>query len=731
MDFSKLVTKFSELITGKTIVVPAYQRAFAWGDNLIKLFIADLQKCHTKGITYYYGHFIMEELEDKREVIDGQQRLTLAALFITYCHKVHDIQPDNHLLTFAQSFETVSYDQDLYLQIQQDLGTKSLEQIAKEIKEYPKATLSLQRLLQALKVLDDKLGTLDKAKLQAYLTILAQAEVSKHFVYNKAVAVQMFELHNTRGISLTLMDKVKAKLMQFVYEHGGDSREDYVQQVQAQFAKVYAMEQDLKAASFRGDLSLQELFFYHLRMVDDGNSANFTQPGQNNEESIIDSYLVSRLEKEQESTTYALTLAEKFAESVRFFSEDLPKLDREVSDLVGDVLVLDKAKSTELFLLIYHNKGKINAEQLQLWEKLLFTQDFHDLYYRKQYREDFPRLYKELKQILVDPNTELDREEAITDRLKYYVQNGFRYDTEGLQYIVYKHLIKHQYNILYGAYHFWRNKMRYLLYKYEKSNGVDLRQLREVMKEGAALEHILPREWEWEWIKNCCKSDEEQNRFNQDIREYLNGIGNLLLLSQSENSTHGNKKPAEKEYSINGSSYQIHNENKERWKKPEQWIDLIQERGNKVVDFLFTYFFAAPYKPWQQSKQKIEELSTKLDTKNSNIELRSWGHMGYFFEVGLPQKDDSQTHMRVYIIASPPKHDDFKIYAGFFYKRITGENKQKEEAVKVIKETMDLDEKDDEWSKPYSIDEMDRFVKDLQLVIEKLKEAGFKPLPEA
>ena len=775
--------KFSELVAGKTIVIPVYQRAFAWGDDLIKWFIADLQKCQTQGLDYYYGHFILEQNDEQYEVIDGQQRLTLAALFITYCHKVHSIEPDNHLLEFSQLFRTVSYDIFLYSKIRQDLRTKSPEQIAEDLKTKPRSlivtpqqlatqtaeflqdqpeielaairelctktveevnkshevTLSALRLVQALKVIDDESKKLGQGQLPDLLAVLGQATVSEHLIDSKNVAVQMFELHNTRGIPLTFMDKVKAKLMQFVYQHGGDSREDYVQQIQRKFGRIYRMEEDLKATSFRGNLSLQELFYYHLRMIDDGHSTDYTQPSQNSEQNIIDTYLVNRLQEDPEPTTYALSLAFNFAESVRIFCEDLPKLDPKEGYLVGDVLLLDKARSTELFLLICHNGAEINTDQLRLWEKLLFIQDFHNLYHRKQYKEDFPGLYGAIMGILDSPYTKSDQEQAITDVLTDYVQGGFHDYMAGLPYIVCANLIKNRDNMLQDAYNFWQEKMRYLLYKYEKSNRVDLPQLRKLIKEKETLEYILPREWQWEWIEEYCPSDEQQNLFHEEkMGQHLHGIGNLLLLSHEENLQLGSDHPAEKEYSISGGSYQWHKENKGKWNESKEWINLIQERGQRIVDFLFTYFFAKEHETLQQSRRYAEQLKQEFDSQDSEIVwgLHKW--LAYQFDIGLIKPDENKGHIRLFVLV---KDDDFAIElcAWFWFDTIIGktqaaEKEDKQNKVRtIVKDNIGLNSDNDdsgEWSITYPVAEMDSFVTKLKEVIKKLEAAGFQPLPK-
>lgn len=85
-------TNISTLLAGKSISVPNYQRAYSWetdeSDKSMKqvnTFLSDLQEyvnSHTSS-SYYLGHFLFEEKGTyEYAVIDGQQRLTTAIIFL-------------------------------------------------------------------------------------------------------------------------------------------------------------------------------------------------------------------------------------------------------------------------------------------------------------------------------------------------------------------------------------------------------------------------------------------------------------------------------------------------------------------------------------------------------------------------------------------------------------------------------------------------------------------------
>ena len=75
----------SSEITGKTLVIPIYQRLFVWGDEQIDNLLNDLwvscKNENSKKTDYYLGVITIHEDEQGRwEIVDGQQRLTFLTL---------------------------------------------------------------------------------------------------------------------------------------------------------------------------------------------------------------------------------------------------------------------------------------------------------------------------------------------------------------------------------------------------------------------------------------------------------------------------------------------------------------------------------------------------------------------------------------------------------------------------------------------------------------------------
>lgn len=602
----------------KLIKVPDYQRAYSWESKQIELFIGDLASLVNRG-GYYFGHFIVENGPDAMELVDGQQRLTTVVLFLRVCQIENPHPNPQRLFELLNRFETVGYDQFALANIfdKSPVWLKSLERAEPKDHEIIQAlnldekffTYSQRRLALAMWHFHRAFekGTLQVSLIPKYVEELSGALCSCHITEDKTVAVNIFEMHNTRGVPLKLIEVVKAKLMKAVYDEGGPDRDKSIQKVQAEFAIIQAFEERLHLKRFRGEMTLEGILRHHLRVVDDGNKTSRDEMDKPPRNASSDELI--RYVSERSSAAYAVALSREFRKSVQIICETLPAWDelsdgdgREAEKLVGDVMILHRGLSCELFLLVCRRlesaeglaNGRVSKATLILWEKLLFTHDFHDKNHRlaRDSRENFPKLFAEFGQT----------EESISSVIERYLVNGFREDkTRGeLQKVVRDHFVNAKDWILNSAFNGWRNKWIYALYKYEISQGANLRP---IMKETISLEHILPQSWDRKWLTEDG-SQAEKPGVDQDHEKHLrelaikidsciNGLGNLLLVTREQNSSLSNEHPARKSYMdiCQSGSYSEHEKNRDRanpdsWNSAAKWEPLIHARGEKIITFI-------------------------------------------------------------------------------------------------------------------------------------------------
>ena len=257
-----------------------------------------LEICEKENGQYYFGHFIMEKTNDYFEIIDGQQRITTFILFLMTCRSFN---ADSELDNYINKFETVGYDQESFKLIQEKLNDTSVNLDISSIEQHniEQHTLSIKRILYALDFFKNAFNSkkeLNKDKIDGYVQTFLNADISKHITYNKAVAVQIFELQNTRGVKLNLIEKVKSKLMKEIYLNSQQNEtDDKISIIQKEFARIYQLEEQASSNAFRGDMMLEDILLHHLRIIDDGskqnadNSTSFSSPSRygNKEELIL------------------------------------------------------------------------------------------------------------------------------------------------------------------------------------------------------------------------------------------------------------------------------------------------------------------------------------------------------------------------------------------------------------------------------------------------------------
>ncbi len=591
--------KFKELVSSPNkIIIPSYQRAYAWGEDQIIQFVKDLQEIDGK--TYYYGHFIIEENKSSQtyEIIDGQQRITTFVLFILSAKKVldnFDMSAYEHFI--LNNFETTSYDHDNFKNLAESIINNKPLVINQETK-----TSSFIRIEKAIDYFEKYFAANKINDITNLIDTLVNADISTHIVNEKSVAVQIFELQNSRGIKLDLIEKVKARLMKELYLYGDAKHvKSQINQIQNNFSEVYRLEEKITANSFRGEVSLENILLHHLRVIDDGAKLlkstkelhlRLNEPSYGNIEKNILSYLSAQLlaktEKEKK-VEYILNLCNLFEKSVHFISETLVEKDA-MSPLIGDCIILDKNHSLELYLILLH-LDKLDDLDLEKWELFLYTRNFHLKYYNK--KGDRDKFYVLFARII--KNDDLPNEDnKLNSILDNYLDYGFRGHGDGykLQEVFQHYITTNEKKIKNNAFNFnpWKEKMTYLLYKYEISLDANCRpNLREVFNNKKTLDHILPQNWQIDWLIN---SDEfEKKKLKDSMDNLINGIGNLLIVTQSENSSLSDKAPFNKTYKNSSfGSYKRFEESKSTWENPNKWEGLISNRSKEIYDFLLNYF---------------------------------------------------------------------------------------------------------------------------------------------
>jgi uncharacterized protein with ParB-like and HNH nuclease domain len=170
-----------------------YHRAYCWGREQYSQFYDDLVE--QDGKPYYLGLFIFEhDAEDACFVIDGQQRLTTAVLFLAALAKVKTTKNEN--ITdicewyLSGRFSTVDDDDEYLKQLMKyfSCGDKNAE------------TISQGKIKEAFDFFSQKLEKVSSEEAAKLQESLENAEICILDIDNKYEASQVFEYQNNRGV---------------------------------------------------------------------------------------------------------------------------------------------------------------------------------------------------------------------------------------------------------------------------------------------------------------------------------------------------------------------------------------------------------------------------------------------------------------------------------------------------------------------------------------------------
>ena len=227
-----------KLIYGGSFEIPEYQRAYSWENPQWEQFIDDLKNVQGK---YYLGHFLFEDGEDCYQVIDGQQRLTTCMIFfraVVNCFSARGIE--NKEIKLYKNFlydeirekallKTVGYDNNYFY-----------NSIVESTAVGTPATKSQENIKGALKYFSDALDHLDSEEILRMAKLLSSATVTYYKVADKSMAAQVFAFQNDRGKDLSELEKIKSYLFLQVYlNSSGGKQKEAIEYIDRDFGKIY------------------------------------------------------------------------------------------------------------------------------------------------------------------------------------------------------------------------------------------------------------------------------------------------------------------------------------------------------------------------------------------------------------------------------------------------------------------------------------------------------------
>lgn len=238
-------TTLSNLFSDAIYRIPDYQRGYAWEERQWKDFVQDIDALASDEVaSHYTGTVVVYSPRGAKtqpygstkhlrvqDVVDGQQRLTTSCLYLSAIL--------NTLIRLGQTAYKIEIPNYLYV------GGNCKLQLSSEVQDIffnllksgqplaPPASPHARRLIDARKFFQEHLGAQLKSRGKdgvVYLEGLFQAitgklSFTKYEIEEECDIGMTFELMNSRGKSLSVLELLKNYLMHWVARNKGDANE--------------------------------------------------------------------------------------------------------------------------------------------------------------------------------------------------------------------------------------------------------------------------------------------------------------------------------------------------------------------------------------------------------------------------------------------------------------------------------------------------------------------------
>jgi len=561
-------TTINKMLAGNKIFVPTYQRAYSWEtpsqDNSRNLkthtdvFLQDLIDYNRSSAktAYYFGHFLFEEKGDSYfGVIDGQQRLTTVVIFLSALYSklktFRALTEDEEVLyenmikrKSNYIFSTVDYDNQLFKDYVIDQTKKNKNGLETE---------SARRIVEAFDFFTNSFAEKDEQFLTKMLKTVSEATCTTHPVKNESEAIQMFIFQNNRGKKPSNLEIIKAQFMFNVHLYGGEEKDSLIEEIKNRFEKIYK-----SISSIEYKIDEDDVLVYTLRV-------HFNSLWESNAIDKINK-LLSESNPIPFIKSFTNSLAVSFEHLTTFFGKD-ERENIEIHSLVtlgGFAIAIPFVIKAYTFGLSSNEISKIcsSLETLVLRHRLIGT------------RADLTSRINDVYQKFTFEQPDI---KPIIDRVEW--MRNVSNDSWWWSYWNKTELEK---SIQGGMQH---STAKFILWKYENylenqgKSGYSVTRFDNI--ESPELEHIAPQTpTNGEPIAaGYCEYDEEFKN------QYIDCLGNYLLISKSHNCSVGNKPFSEKRSSYNHLAQQREIQNmtsdNENWSK-----DKISLRKDKIVKFI-------------------------------------------------------------------------------------------------------------------------------------------------
>ena len=550
------------LVESKKIVVPTYQRAYSWETfnkqsnrkTHTDVFLSDLEEYNKSNAktSYYFGHFLYEEKDNVFYVIDGQQRLTTIVIFLsalfTKLKTIRDLSEEEKECyedmikrNSTIRFLTVDYDQLVF----KDCVINQTQKNKNGLK-----TESAKRIIDAFDYFTEQLANKNEDYLTKMLEVVSNSSCTTHLVKNESEAIQMFIFQNNRGKKPSNLEVIKAQFMYNVHLYAGSEKFDLIKEIKERFEKIY---EAISLIEYKIDED--DVLLYTLRVY--FNSLWETNALDKINKQLLETNPIPFIE------LFTQSLADNFEHLSSFFGKD----ERE-NIAIHSLVTIGGISIAIPFILKAYKFGlkiEIIAELCESLESLVLR---HRLIGT---RAEITSRINDVYISFTEHNSSI---QSIIDRISWMKT------TTDSWWWAYWNNVELEKSIQGGINH---SVAKYILWKYENylenqgKEGYQPTRFDKIIS--PELEHIAP-------TTEPSQKPHGYDDYNEEFRnQYLNCLGNYLLLSKSHNCAARNDVFPEKlkTYTHLAQQRQIQQLVLENgiWNK-----DVIQKRKETIIQFI-------------------------------------------------------------------------------------------------------------------------------------------------
>ncbi len=507
-------------------VIPEYQRAYAWGERQFSQFVEDLRECDEN---YYLGHFLFEQNGDTLYVIDGQQRLTTCIIFFStlvnalkHRHEEWDNNEnaddiknlleditDYYLKDIRrnkQKFMTVPYDNNFFV----DAVIENKESVSEE----DLTSKSRVAMYKARTYFETELKEASVQQMLSWVGTLENASITTFIVKDKLQAAQIFAYQNDRGKKLTNLEVLKAYFMLQIFHI--ENNEDDIKYVEKAFEEIY---QNIVKVTVDEDTVLN----YYWRAV--GSKGYYSEKVVGEVKDWLRS--IAREEQTKQIKSFVTGLSKAFClvrhieQDNSFYTANLKRMN----NMAFSYPMLIKAKLSNV-------SDEVFMRLVKLLENLTF---------RLLVRGGRADIKSRLQGVIQSANDTESFNKQI-DSVKWKLNNdwwwGYWSDTEMLNHV--------------KSGWFYGNRVdNYLLWRYEQYLCNDNYPAPKVayadVISNESIEHIAPQTQAAPLENGYGVYDDKDNPVDGIVSgEWMNCVGNLMLMAGRQNSSLGNRPFADK-----------------------------------------------------------------------------------------------------------------------------------------------------------------------------------------